>query len=184
MKVLAAVLVALALLGAAAVAWLWAPWDDDGDGSVELDALAEGFQGSGCRRLAGVAASLAESEPEPVAYLRALGREAAGIRPPPRAFGDLARGGRDRIPGKGFLARFDDGSAGQARHFAGIAVAVSFGDSANVRRISIDLRRDPADSPDGRLTDEAIEFANGVLGGEIEVPEAPDWLLDRLCRRG
>ncbi|MGH2923415.1 MAG: hypothetical protein ACRDKH_05230, partial [Solirubrobacterales bacterium] len=88
-----------------------------------------------------------------------------------------------RIPGRGFLARFDDGSAGQARHYAGIAVARRFGDAANVRRISIDLRRDPADSPDGRLTDEAIGFANGILGGEIAVSEAPEWMLEHLCRR-
>jgi len=182
-KVLAAIVVAVLIVVGAAVAWLWAPWDEGGGDSVELDALAEEFRGSGCRRLAGLAAALAEGDPEPTRFLRALGRRAAGIRPPPRAFADLARGGSDRIPGKGFLARFDDGSAGQARHFAGIAVARSFGSAANVRRISIDLRRDPANSPDGRLTDEAIEFANAVLGDELPVEEAPEWMLDRLCRR-
>jgi len=181
-KVAAAILLALLVLVGGAVAWLWAPWDEGG-APVELDALAEEFRGSSCRRLAGVAAGLAEDDPSPVAFLRELGRRAAGIRPPPRGLGDLARGGRDLIPGRGFLARFDDGSSGQARHFAGIAVARSFGSAENVRRISIDLRRDPADSADGRLTDEGIEFANGLLDGELEVAEAPDWILDRLCRR-
>jgi hypothetical protein len=182
-KVLAAIAVALLIGVGAALTWLWAPWDEGGGDSVELDALAEEFRGSGCRRLAGIAADLAEADPEPSRFLRALGREAAGIRPPPRAFTDLARGGSDRIPGRGFLARFDDGSLGQARHFAGIAVARSFGSAADVRRISIDLRRDPADSPDGRLTDEAIEFANAVLGGDLSVAETPEWMLDNLCRR-
>ena len=183
MKALAAIAVALLILVGATVAWLWAPWDEGGGESVELDALAEEFRGSGCRRLAGIAANIAEADPEPTRFLRALGRQAAGIRPPPRAFADLARGGRDRIPGRGFLARFDDGSAGQARHFAGIAVARSLGSAADVRRISIDLRRDPANSPDGRLTDEAIEFANAVIDGDLTVDEAPEWMLDNLCRR-
>jgi hypothetical protein len=181
-KTAAAIVIAILILAGGAVAWLWAPWDEGGD-QIELDALAEEFRGSSCRRLAGVAAALAEDERSPVAFLRELGRRAAGIRPPPRGFGDLARGGRDLIPGKGFLARFDDGSAGQARHFAGIAVARSFGSAADVRRISIDLRRDPAGSPDGRLTDEGIEFATSLLDGELALAESPDWILDRLCRR-
>ena len=179
MRILAAIAAALAI---GAVVWLWQPWDDEAD-RVEEAGLSEEFGGSACRRLAGVAARLAEAESPPDAFLRALGRRAAGIRPPPRAFADLARGGRDLIPGKGFLARFDDDSAGQVRHFAGIAAAVSFGGARNTRRISIEVRRDPPDSADGRLTDEGIAFASALLGGELEVEEAPRWLLKRLCRR-
>ena len=181
-RILAAIAAALAIGAIGAVVWLWQPWDDDAD-RVEEAELSEEFGGSACRRLAGVASRLAEEDPPPDAFLRALGRRAAGIRPPPRAFADLARGGRDLIPGKGFLARFDDGSAGQVRHFAGIAAAVSFGGARNTRRISIGVRRDPPDSADGRLTDEGIAFASAVLAGEVEVDEAPQWLLEHLCRR-
>jgi hypothetical protein len=60
-KVAAAIVLALLVLAGGAVAWLWAPWDEGG-APVELDALAEEFRGSSCRRLAGVAAGLAEDD--------------------------------------------------------------------------------------------------------------------------
>lgn len=185
MKIAAAILAALAVSAAALILWLWQPWEDEGESLLPVDdaALSEEFRGSACRRIAGLAAALAERDPSRLAFLRDFGRQVAGIRPPPRAFGDLARGGRNRVAGRGFLQRFDDGSSGQARHFAGIAVATTLGDAAAVRRVSISFRDDPADSPDGRLTDEGISFATQVLTGKLEVDETPRWLLDHLCRR-
>ena len=173
---------ALLAAGGAAI-WFWEPWEDDDDQRVELDSLSEEFRGSACREVAGVAARLAEQEPSTVGFLRSFGRQVAGIRPPPRAYGDLARGGSDRVPGRGFLARFDDGTGGQARHFAGIAVAASLGGGNSTRVISIFVRQDAENSPDGRLTDEGIAFATQLQAGDLELEEAPQWLLEHLCRR-
>jgi hypothetical protein len=172
--------VALLAVGVGAF-WYLQPGDDEE--TIDLAELREDFRGSSCRQLAGVAATLAEQDRTRQEYLRGIGRQVAGVRPPPRAFGDLARGGQNLIPGKGFLLKFDDGTPGQARHFAGIVVAASFGGEAATRLISIYARNDPLSSPDGRLTEEGIAFANQVLSGELALDEAPPWLLDHLCRR-
>lgn len=186
MRIAAGLLLLVALaLGAGAVWYLDPGGGGDGAEAVDLSELTEEFQGSACRRTAGLAAGLALQEPRltPTRFLRAFGSQVAGVRQPPRAFGDLARGGSNQVPGKGFLARFDDGSIGQARHFAGIAVAASFGGGQATRLISIFGRQDPLDSPDGRLTEEGIAFADAVQSGELELDRTPQWLLDRLCRR-
>jgi hypothetical protein len=183
-KLLGVLLAVAALAAAGAAAWYVEPWSESGEDELDLAGLEQALTGSSCRRLAGISARLAEREREPSAFLRALGLQAAGIRPPPRALADLARGGSNRIPGRGFLARFDDGSAGQARHFAGIAVATTyFGSSGATRWISENLRRDPPGSADGLLTEEGILFATEVLSGELALEQTPQWLLDHLCRR-
>lgn len=186
MKILALV-VALGLVVAAGagVVWYLDPFGDDSSEQVDLESLTEEFQGSACRQMAGIAGGLAVREPElsPVAFLRALGRQVAGIREPPRAYGDLARGGTNEVPGKGFLNRLDDGTIGQGRHFAGIVVASTFGGGQATRLISIFARRDPLRSPDGQLTEEGIEFAQEVIGGDLAVDETPQWILDNLCRK-
>jgi hypothetical protein len=57
-------------------------------------------------------------------------------------------------------------------------------DSDNVTRwISEHLRQDSPDSPDGRLGYEGIEFAQGLLGGRLQLSGASDWLRTDLCRR-
>lgn len=184
MKLLGVLLAVAALAAAGAAVWYFEPGANGGDDSVDLAGLEGELTGSSCRRLAGISAQLAERDPAPSAFLRAIGLQAAGIRPPPRALTDLARGGRNRIPGRGFLARLDDGSAGQARHFAGIAVATTyFGGGSATRWISENVRQDPAGSPDGRLTEEGIRFATEVLAGELALEETPEWLLEHLCRR-
>jgi hypothetical protein len=182
-KLLAACAAALALAAAGAAVWWWEPWEDASSDRIDVEDLSGEFRGSACREVAGLAAKLAERTDSPAVFLRDFGKQVAGIRKPPRAYGDLARGGSNEIPGKGFLARFDDGTTGQARHFAGVAVATSFGGAAATRLVSIFVRDDPEDSPDGRLSDEAIEFASVVLTGELALEETPGWLLDRLCRR-
>ena len=182
MKVFAGLLAALAILGAAAALWFFEPGAGDED-ETDPAGLSEEFTGSACRRMAGVAAKLAERERDEAGFLRAFGLRAAGIRPPPRAYGDLARGGRNLIAGRGFLARFDDGGAGQVRHFAGIAVASTFGGGEATRFLSIFVRDDPLRSPDGQLTEEGILFATDVLDGDLALEETPSWLLEHLCRR-
>lgn len=184
MKVFAGLLAGLAILGAGAALWFFEPWAEDGDGdAIDTADLSEEFSGSACRRMAGLAAKLAERDQGEADFLRAFGLRAAGIRPPPRAYGDLARGGRNLIAGKGFLARFDDGSAGQVRHFAGIAVASTFGGGGATRFLSIFVRDDPLRTPDGQLTEEGIVFATDVLDGDLALEETPGWLLEHLCRR-
>jgi hypothetical protein len=140
--------------------------------------------GSACRRLAGLAGQLAEEDRDAGAFLAALGRDAAGIRRGSRGFVDLLRGGHNTIRGRGFRDRFDDGSDGQVRHFAGIAMATLFASGDPTRWISEHLRRDGPGSADGRLTDEAIAFARAVLSGGLALADTPDWILANLCRRG
>ena len=155
-------------------------------GPIELpgdDLLSDdGDGGTACERLARLAAELGAESDDPTRLLRALGRQAAGIHDPPRGLFDLARGGFDRIPGIGFRNRFNDGTAGQARHFAGVAVATTFGGGDATRRISIFVRRDPPNSADGRLTDAAIEFSRLLRRGELETADAGDWVLAEVCR--
>jgi hypothetical protein len=201
-KALAAVLAVAALAGGGAYLWLESDsGDPEGSGESRdaaapereqggpdgLEASGPGdpaFAGSACRRLAGVAAALAGQDLTPLETLRELGRRVAGIRPPPRAFGDLARGGRDLLPGRGFLARYDDGTSGQARHFAGIAVATTIvGGAVPTRLISERLRDDPSGSADGRLTEAGIEFSQELRSGDLTLGEAPAWILENLCRR-
>ena len=188
MKILAGLLAVVAILGAGAAFGSSSPGRTTGTRSrspIPARDLAAGedFTGSACKRMAGLAAKLAKQEESATAFLRAFGRQAAGIRPPPRAFGDLARGGRNLIVGRGFLVRFDDGSTGQVRHFAGIAVASTFGGIGATRFLSIFARDDPLRSPDGQLTEEGLAFAGEVLDGGLALEETPSWLLEHLCRR-
>jgi hypothetical protein len=58
-----------------------------------------------------------------------------------------------------------------------------FGGTAVTRWISEHLRHDPPDSPDRRLGDEGIEFAQDLIAGRLELSETSSWLRTRLCRR-
>ncbi len=166
-------------IGAAAVAYLLAdPFAGDSDSTASLH-----LSGTACERLSELAAYLADTDDEVSDFLLDLGQRAGGISKGRRALADLARGGRNRIPGKGFKQRFDDGSIGQVRHFAGYVRASMFGGTAVTRWISEHIRHDPADSPDGRLGDEGIEFAQDLIAGRLELSGASTWLRTRLCRR-
>ncbi len=138
--------------------------------------------GNACQRLAGLSAGLGKRESTPGGFLRALGLAAAGIRPPPRALADLARGGRNLIPGGGFRAPYSDGTAGQVRHFAGVAVAGVYGGAAATRLASVLLRRDPERSADGRLSERALDFASLVESGELPPAQTGAWILANICR--
>jgi hypothetical protein len=131
------------------------------------------------RRRTGLADRLRDLPPRQ--FLERLALEVAGIRPGWPGTLDLALGGRDVIRGRGWRPEYSDGSRGQARHFVGLAAAtVRFGPGPT-RWVSVRIRRDPADSPDGRLTDAAIEFAVGILHGDLSVADAADWIRGRLC---
>jgi hypothetical protein len=175
--------VAIALL---AVIWLAAaayvvvadPFADDSDPTV-----SRGLTGTACQRLAGLAAQLAEQDPAPAAFLAALGHDGAGIRSGSRGFADLLSGGHNRIRGRGFVARYDDGSDGQVRHFSGVAMATLFATGNPTLWISRHLRRDAPGSADDNLSEQAVAFSTAVLKGRLALDETSDWILARLCRR-
>jgi hypothetical protein len=170
---------AVCLIGFAVLAYLALdPFADDSDPTAQSR-----ITGTACERLAGLAGELAENDDSVNAFLLDLGHQAGGISTGRRALVDLARGGRNRIPGKGFKQRFDDGSIGQVRHFVGYVRASMFGGGDVTRWISEHLRHDPPNSADGRLGEEGIEFEQALVAGRLDLDETPDWLRGRLCRR-
>lgn len=177
MKLLLA-FVAVCLIGVAVVAYLAIdPFGDDSDPTVQHH-----LTGTACERLAGLAGELAGTDDSVNQFLLDLGQQAGGISKGRGALVDLARGGRNRIPGKGFRRPFDDGSVGQVRHFVGYVRASMFGGGDVTRWISENLRHDPANSPDGRLGDKGIEFEQALVAGRLDLSSASDWLRERLCR--
>jgi hypothetical protein len=169
----------LAALALGAVAYIAIdPFGDESDPSV-----SRGLTGTACQRLAGLAVQLAEEDKTPGEFIAALGREGAGIRQGSRGFADLLRGGHNRIPGRGFLARYDDGTQGQVRHFAGITVATALATGNPTLWISRHLRHDRKGSADDKLTERGVDFATAVLEGRLALDQTGDWILTHLCRR-
>lgn len=136
-----------------------------------------------CSALADLAAALAGANPPPAprAFLILLGERAAGIRRGPCAVYDLLRGGANSLPGGGFRADYDDATRGQARHFAGMARAVTLLGVQGTAWLCVHLLRDAPDSADGRLSAAAIRFASLLLSGELAVVDTADWLHATLC---
>ena len=134
-----------------------------------------------CAALAELAAREALARPSPRGLVRRLAREGAGVRPGLHGILDLLTAGRDGLPGRGFRAELDDGTDGQVRHFCGIAASCDRFGGRPTRWVSIHVRRDAADAPDGRLTDLAIEFVALLYRGELDVGDASDWLRRTLC---
>ena len=113
-------------------------------------------------------------------FLTELGR-VGGVRRGPLWVMDAAGGGRNRLPGGGFRSAVDDATEGQARHFAGtVAVAARIGGRLT-RWLTTAVLRDAPESADGRLSDEAIEFARLVRSGELAQADASGWVRRRLC---
>ncbi|HEY6636359.1 MAG TPA: hypothetical protein VIZ61_01630 [Solirubrobacterales bacterium] len=190
MKLFVAVAVVLAA-GALAYVVLDPVGDESGPaggaGEKPGSAAAHGgrtqpLTGTACERLAGLAANLAVRDRTAEKFLTDLGQQAAGIRPGRLALVDLARDGRNIILGRGFKSEFDDGTRGQVRHFVGVARASMFGGPVLTRWISENLRRDPADSPDGRLADQGIDFAQALFAGRLQLRAASGWIRQRLCK--
>lgn len=136
-----------------------------------------------CAALAESVSRLAERGYSDGRFLREIGR-VAGVRRGLFWVTDAASGGSNRLRGRGFRARVDDDTDGQARHFAGtVAVAARIGGSAS-RWLTTVVLRDPPDTPDGRLSDEAIAFVREIRSGELAQADAVDWIRGRLCGCG
>ena len=180
MKLLIALAVVLAA-GAVAYAVI-DPFGGESTSSARARATAtKPLSGTACHRLAGLSANLAAQDRTAEQFLIDLGQQGAGIRPGRFALLDLARDGRNVILGRGFRPEFDDGTRGQVRHFVGVARASMLGGSVLTRWISEHLRQDPANSPDGRLADEGIDFAQALLSGRLALSAASGWIRERLC---
>lgn len=135
----------------------------------------------GCAQLAEACERVAARTDSPGRFLRELGREAAGVRRGPLWPLDAGRGGSNRLRGRGFRRHVDDGTEGQARHFAGIvAVAARIGPRLT-RWLSVHVGRDAPDSADGRLTDEALDFVRLIRSGELAPADAGAWVRSTIC---
>jgi hypothetical protein len=136
---------------------------------------------SACEELAQVCDEVAAEHSHPQDFLVELGYRVAGIGRSRLPVVGLVLGGRNRIRGGGFRAELRDRTAGQARHFAGTARAVTVFGAERTEWLSVRLRRDPPDSPDGRLTTLAVEFAGRLLDGSLPASEAGDWIRSNVC---
>ncbi|PJJ73133.1 hypothetical protein CLV46_2717 [Diaminobutyricimonas aerilata] len=135
----------------------------------------------GPEQLARIAERLALRTDDPRRFLRGLAWNCARIRPGLLGIADLASGGGNRFRGTGFRAEFDDGTRGQVRHFAGVAVApVLLGD----RLARIALRwalRDPDGSADDNLSHAALAFSAALRSGGLPVSAAAQWIRENLA---
>src|SRR4051812_39477103 len=134
-----------------------------------------------CAELADASARIAAESHSPRRFLTELGAEVGGVRRGPLWPMDAASGGSNRLRGRGFRRHVDDGTDGQARHFAGIvAVAVRIGPRLT-RWLSVHVGRDAPESADGRLTDHAVEFVRLIRDDELSQADAADWIRATLC---
>jgi len=136
----------------------------------------------GCTALVALAARAAVPGIAPDRFIDRLGHDGAGVRPGLPGILDLARAGANHLPGHGFREELDDGTGGQVRHFCGIATSCRRFGSRLTWSASVYLRRDAPDTPDGRLTDLAIEFVERLRRGDLDVRDASDWLQRTLCQ--
>jgi hypothetical protein len=147
------------------------------------DATGNAATQDGCQALATTADEIVSAQPniEPPEFIRAIAFRVARIDPGPKGIIDLAQGGENVVAGTGFKPVFDDGTEGQARHFAGTAGSVErFGVSATLMAGETVLR-DLADSADGRLSRAAIVFATKLLDGSLAPAEAGSWIREYVC---
>jgi hypothetical protein len=62
-----------------------------------------------------------------------------------------------------------------------VARAVTVLGADRTRWLSVHVRRDAPDSPDGRLSTLAIEFASQLLDGSLATRDAGDWIRENVC---
>lgn len=136
-----------------------------------------------CEQLAQVADAIVAEHPAWPAHelLVELAVRVAGIRRGPLAALGLLVGGRPRLKGGGFRPELRDHTAGQSRHFVGIARSVSVLGPRRTVWVSEHVRRDAPDSPDGRLTALAIAFASALLDGSLVTRDAGAWIRQNVC---
>ena len=139
-----------------------------------------------CAALSALAGLIATADPSvgPLDFVERLGEQAAGIRPGVRGLADLATGGEDHLRGGGFRDDLDDGTAGQARHFAGVAAAAARLGADLTDAASRHLLGDRAGSADAHLTQKALEFVRLLASGDLAPTGAADWIQHELCEPG
>lgn len=134
-----------------------------------------------CSALADRVDALAAASPAPRALIAAVAREVAGIRRWPLGLVDLASGGSNRIRGRGFEEPYDDGTRGQARHFAGVAGATLHLGGPLAHLLMRTAGGDHRGTADDRLTGRAVEWSRLLRGRELPVSEAGDWIRREIC---
>jgi len=136
-----------------------------------------------CEELARTVDSIAAEQPAWPGHevLVELAVRVADIRRGPLAAVGLLVGGRPRLRGGGFRPELRDRTASQTRHFVGVARAVTVLGAARTEWLSIHVRRDAPDSPDGRLSSLAIEFAARLLDGSLATTDAGAWVRTNVC---
>src|SRR5215218_2853572 len=135
-----------------------------------------------CQQLVVLCDEVLEIAPEltPREFLRTLGALVAGIDLGVMGFRQLARGGANGLVGAGFRKEYDDGTAGQARHFAGTAAAAALIGDKPAELFAHHLV-DPAESIDGHLSTAALELARLLVDGEVPLTEAGAWIAEHIC---
>lgn len=128
-----------------------------------------------CRELHAFAPDLSPRE-----FLRVLAALVAGIDLGLKGFEQLARGGANGLVGAGFRPEYDDGSAGQARHFAGTAAGAALLGEKPAELLAHHVV-DPAESIDGHLSSAALEFARVLIDGELPLDRAGSWIESHIC---
>lgn len=138
-----------------------------------------------CQQMADLCDELGTLAPgaTPREFLRSLGALVAGIDLGSKGFVQLARGGANGLIGAGFRADYDDGTAGQARHFAGTAAAAGLVGEKPAELLAHHVV-DPAESIDGHLSTAALEFARLLIGGELSLDRAGRWIEANICDPG
>ena len=136
-----------------------------------------------CDRLASIAERVAGEVPphSPRSFLIVLGEQAAGVRTGPLWWADAARGGRNHVRGGGFRAEYDDLTTGQVRHFAGTAAVAARVGTRLTRILGTRVLRDAPDTPDGRLSETALELVTALRSGRLEPADVAPWIRARLC---
>jgi hypothetical protein len=149
----------------------------------ELLALTPSHALSACAALAALAELIVAADPEvqPGAFIERLGEQVAGVRPGVRGLADLATGGWDHLRGDGFRDELDDGTPGQARHFAGVAAAAARFGGDLTQVAGRHLLGDGSDTADANLTEKALEFVGLLESGELVPRSAANWVRQELC---
>ena len=139
------------------------------------------YLGNACHALARVADEIAAGGGSGHELLVELGYRVAGIPHGWMAWPALATGGISRVKGGGFRSDLSDRSRGQARHFAGVARAVTLVGERATLWVSVHVRRDAEESPDGRLSQLAVDFASALLDGSLPPRESGEWIRRNVC---
>ena len=136
-----------------------------------------------CARLAEVTDVIATEHPEWSGHelVVELAHRVAGISRGPSAVLGLLTGGRSQLTGGGFRPELRDRSASQTRHFVGVARAVTVLGAGRTEWLSVHVRRDAPDTPDGRLSELAIRFATQLLDGSLATRDAGEWIRSNVC---